>query len=532
MQPFRIALGLLTLTTPAVAQCPLAKIEASDAAPSAYFGVDVALSGGRMLVGASFADGVAPNAGAAYVLSHNGTGWVEDARLTAADGQTLAYFGECVDLDGNTALVGAYVARAAYVFEEQAGVWTQTAKLQALDGTEEFGLVTALDGDTVVVGASRDDQLAMDAGAAYVFQRGPGGWVQTQKLFASDGKTGDQLGVSLAIEGDRLFVGALSGDGAVVDSGTVYVFERSAGSWSEVQKLSAPDVKLGDQFGSYYGVALDGDRALIGARRTDEACPLNPNCMSGSAYVFERLGGSWVQTAKLNAPTPQAFAVFGCSVALDGERALIGSWTDGASQQGRAYVYDKSAFGWLLRGVLDAPDAQAYDQFGQVALDGDLAVVSASREDGLSENEGAVYTFSVLEQGCPSLLGVPEAISLAVGGTQKLLLDAGPGQAFAVFAALGSLSGTSPGVVVDGLLLPLQIDSYLQLTLSGGGPLLGSPGYLDGGGRAQATVAIPAGSAAALAGVTAHHAFLTLDLSGSAPVVGFTSAAQGLTLEP
>lgn len=121
-------------------------------------------------------------------------------------------------------------------------------------------------------------------------------------------------------------------------------------------------------------------------------------------------------------------------------------------------------------------------------------------------------------------------VSLAAGGAQSLVLDAGDDFGGALYWLLGSVSGTLPGVDLGtGYILPLNADGYLLHTLvhHNVGPLFPSVGVLDGQGQAGAALAIPAGSAPGLAGLTAHHAFVLLT-----PNLAFVSNSVSLTLIP
>ena len=331
-------------------------------------------------------------------------------------------------VDGDTLVVGAREedggpgdplsdAGAAYVFERgPAGAWTQTAKLQASDLQVEdrFGFSMAMDGDTLVVGALFEDggpgDPLSDAGAAYVFERGPAGaWTQTAKLQADDHQADDSFGWSVALHGDTLVVGAWLEDGGPGDplsgAGAAYVFERGpAGAWSEVAKLSASDAQESDQFG--YSVAVDGDTLVVGAEG-ENGGPGDPLSGAGAAYVFERgPAGAWTQTAKLQASDLQAEDRFGYRVAMDGDTLVVGAFEeDGgpgnpAPNAGAAYVFDRGPAGaWTQTAKLQADDHQAEDRFGwSVALHGDTLVVGAGHEDGGPGdpvlNAGAAYVFA------------------------------------------------------------------------------------------------------------------------------------------
>lgn len=194
-------------------------------------------------------------------------------------------------------------------------------KLIASDGAafDEFGLPVAVDGDTAVIGARLRDEGGFDSGAAYVFIRGNDGtWTEQQKLTASDGAANDFFGMRVAIDGDTIVIGAEADDDDGASSGAAYVYTRSAGVWSEQQKLTASDAEAGDWFGS--AVAVDGDTAIIGAERDDDN-----GSNSGSAYVFTRTAGVWSEQQKLTAGNGEAFDDFGSAIAMDGNTAVIGA---------------------------------------------------------------------------------------------------------------------------------------------------------------------------------------------------------------
>lgn len=216
-----------------------AKLTPSDGAAGDRFGVSVALSGDTALVGARFAvvdDNL--EQGAAYVFVHDGDGgWRQQGKLTASDGVELDGLGVSVALSGDTALVGADGADtgeadqgAAYVFTRDGGVWRQRAKLTADDGAADdaFGVSAALSGDTALVGANVAAIVSDNAkqGAAYVFTRGVKGWRQRNKLTVSDGAELDGLGVSLALSGRTVLLGAQDADvGETSHQGAAYVFD-------------------------------------------------------------------------------------------------------------------------------------------------------------------------------------------------------------------------------------------------------------------------------------------------------------------
>jgi hypothetical protein len=313
-------------------------------------------------------------------------------------------FGSSVALDGDTAVIGAYLSDdggtinngAAYVFTRSGGVWTEQAKLLASDkdGEDWFGYSVALDGDTAVIGAfGADDNGTGEVGAAYVFTRSGGVWTEQAKLLASDKTEADGFGWSVALDGDTAVIGAYAeDDGGTTNNGTAYVFTRSGGVWSEQAKLLASDKDGGDLFG--WSVALDGDTAVIGAYLNDGGSTLN----SGAAYVFTRSGGVWTEQAKLLASDKDRIDFFGRSVALDGDTTIIGTpFKDdsGLNNNGTAYVFTRSGGVWTEQAKLLASDKDNNDQFGySVALDGDMALIGAPEDIDFSEDGGGAYVFT------------------------------------------------------------------------------------------------------------------------------------------
>ena len=271
-----------------------AKLWASDASPTAHFGLACAVSGNRLLIGAKDEAHAGMSSGAAYVFERSVTGWIEVAKLTASDAAAGDAFGRSIALDGNVALIGAPSADgatsfdfgAAYVFEKLAS-WSQVAKLTANDGatSDFFGMSVGVSAGTLLIGASAHDHGLSNAGAAYVFERPLGTWVQVRELRAGDTAAGDQFGASLALEGALCVIGSNADDDLGFSSGSAYAFRRASTGWTEVGKFLARDGADFNILGTQ--VALSGTRALAGAVGDDDACPGNPFCSSGSAYVFE-----------------------------------------------------------------------------------------------------------------------------------------------------------------------------------------------------------------------------------------------------
>jgi hypothetical protein len=410
----------------AVADCPPAPVRLLVADPAAddQLGRNVALDGDLAVVGARLDDDNGVDSGSVYVFRRQAAGtWTQEAKLLASDGQAGDRFGSAVAVSGDFALVGApwdddrgLDAGAAYLFfRDSQGGWTQVAKLLADDGqaADSFGAAVDVDGDAAVVGALLEDERGLNAGAAYVFRRSNDGtWTQEQKLLAGDGAATDFFGAAVAISGDRAAIGAYQDDDTGADSGAAYVFFRDAGgTWIEDAKLIASDGEAGDYFGESVDVA--GGTLVAGARHD---APHGAG--SGSAYVFQRDAAGWSQAAKLVPNDGAAGNEFGYGVAVAGSMVIAGARKDNdlGSQSGSAYVFAPDAAGsWTQRAKLYGSDEAAGDNFGgSVAMDGSRAVVGSYAKDDPANNAGAAYALELAcLLPCPGDLDASGRVDLA-----------------------------------------------------------------------------------------------------------------------
>lgn len=325
--------------------------------------------------------------------------WASESTLSAEDAQGDQAFGCAVAIDGDTILVGAsqtdtdttIEAGAVYVFVRVGNAWTQQAKLQAPDTTygDRFGEAVAFTGDTAVIGAPGNIGLGNDSGAAYVYVRSDATWSLETKLVPSASDAGAAFGRSVTTDGNTIIIGAPAGAGAAY-SGAAYVFSRSGTTWTQADKLVATDATDGDLFGD--AVALEGNRVLVGA-------PYSKNfaVRSGGAYVFVQSGSTWAEQAKLISPNGIMNGVFGRAVALSKNSALIGEPNANGQVQvsGAAYIFTYDGNMWLQEAQLLATDGAMHDNFGShVTLAGGKAIVGARfDDDGVNENSGSAYVF-------------------------------------------------------------------------------------------------------------------------------------------
>ncbi|MBX3740801.1 MAG: DUF5011 domain-containing protein [Akkermansiaceae bacterium] len=266
------------------------KLTASDGAKDDFFGTSVSLFGSIGLVGAYGDDSYR---GSAYIFRNLNTvtgSITQNVKLTASDGAASDLFGTSVSLAGTVGLVGAYgddgYRGSAYVFRNlhvPTGSVTQNVKLTASDGEafDEFGVSVSVSGSIGLVGASGDDDIDPNSGAAYVFRNlgaATGTITQNAKLTASDGAAGDYFGYSVSLSDSIGLIGAYADDDNGTDSGSAYLFrnlDTATGAITQNLKLTAGDSMANDRFG--WSVSLDGDLFTIGA--------YGRNSFRGKAYT-------------------------------------------------------------------------------------------------------------------------------------------------------------------------------------------------------------------------------------------------------
>ena len=258
---------------------------------------------------------------------------------------------------------------------------------------DQFGYAVAIDGNTAVVGARNADPdlgsgPVQDAGAAYVYNYNGKTWVLDATLTAKEAAPGDTFGVSVAISGGRIVVGATGVNledpnnkgKEFKDSGAAYIFTRSGGSWVQQARLTATDYAEDDAFGS--AVAIYQNTAVVAASTKN----LPPLVNVGAVYVFQNGGGKeWGQQAKLLPSDPFLGDYFGSSVAIYGNRIAIGAVQTnpiGENGPGKAYIYRRDGQTWTTETRLQAQGGRSGDTFGNaIALYNDTVVVGAQHAD-------------------------------------------------------------------------------------------------------------------------------------------------------
>ncbi len=371
-------------------------IKASNPGEYDQFGISVALHGDTLAVGANGEDSsasgingdqsnnISDSSGAVYIFTRSGTTWSQEAYIKASNPDMYDGFGVNVSLHEDTLAVAACgedssaagvngnqlsnsteFSGAVYIFTRSGTTWSQEAYIKASSpgAVDYFGESITLHGDTLAVGAPREDSSAAgingdeenndaeSSGAVYVFARSGGSWTQEAYVKASNTTERDGFGLSVSLFGDSLAVGSPSEDSAAtgvggdqlnsdsLHSGAVYLFTRSGSTWSQEAYIKASNNESGDGFGGE--VSLYENALAVGARGEDSAATgingdqyINGASYSGAVYLFRRSGSDWWQEVYFKASNTGASDYFGSRISLYGDILAVGAYGEDSSAAG------------------------------------------------------------------------------------------------------------------------------------------------------------------------------------------------------
>lgn len=525
-----LSIVLLAVTSPyGAAQCePHEHLPPS--AGAVDFGNAVSIDGDYMAVGDPQASvGGVSKAGRVHVYRRNAAGpWAHQVTLVQSNpkfddlfGTSVAIFGDRLAV-GATGLDGEHENSGGVVVYRRFGtLWIAETVLQQT-GASQQGRAVSLHGSELAVGASS---------RALIYSRLPNGWQFAQLILpASPGVPTSAFGSALAINEHSLIVG----DPAWVYDfgdpvGRVSAYRREPTLWTLTSQL-APSLVYDGYFG--FSVAIAGDYLVVGAFR-DQGKPVGGNA-AGSAYAYKVTAGAWQFQQKIYAADGAGLDQFGISVAITPSTIAIGApGRDGPFvNSGKVYLFERQGEVWTNRQTI-VGNPTGSDRFGSaVGISQDSLVAGAPDRLVGQSAAGAVWTQRVRDG--QALFACPDELSVSSGGEQLLLLSATSEQAGQVYFVLGSATGTSPGIPIDGWLLPLVWDGYLDLMLQvpNSGVHQSTFGFLTGSGTAAATLNLPPSLPPSLAGVTLHHAYLAIDVFAWNGAVTFTSNATSVLLKP
>lgn len=380
---------LFGVTTMKAQYAQTAKIVSENREDRAEYGTSVAMIEDFAIVGASretFASG------AAYVYVKDAEGvWSNSQRLTAFDPNDGAEFGGGVKFSEDYLVVAAgradvqstQRAGALYIYDYQNSNWEYSTKLVATDYSIDAKLgmnPTSMDveGNTIVAGAPGENVWT---GSVYVFTREAGTWTETQKILSPTPQQSVSFGIGVSISGDYLMVGANEEDGG---RGAVYVYLKDVnGLWEYDQTLEASDAAINDYFGT--SVSLSGEQLVVGA--------YGANSEEGSAYIFERDNeGTWVEVQKLNGATSTEGTQFGWSTDIQPNYMAVSAPHIYGFEAGEVYFFKREGNGtWVEDQVIQGADTVGEDFYGwSVAMFEKQLIVGAPWEDEDANGENTI----------------------------------------------------------------------------------------------------------------------------------------------
>lgn len=368
-----IFIAILTSTTTAIAQVTLQPILNPDEPYGAGdFGAASDMDGDTLIVGASSSDTEYGNFSGAvliYQITEAGT-LVLEGKLYAPDGYRLQRFGNSVAISGDTAVVGAKddkqiasFAGAAYVFTRSNGVWSFQQKLAptVLTSEDYFGTSVDISGDTIIVGAPKNTINNVHNGAAYLFSRTGNSWVQNQKIIAPSTSKFD-FGIDVAIDGNHVTVKANNSNFQGID-----IFSKINNQWVFQEFINSAYV--------FSSVSMDSERIVFGI--PTNYIPITNSYTAGSVTIYKLNGSDWQFEQRLSLPNPSNTDYFGSSVYLDGKRFVATSANN--SYRVVTYLYNEQTSLWEIEQTLTRLDESAISA-NSIALSDNHIFVGAKED--------------------------------------------------------------------------------------------------------------------------------------------------------
>ena len=382
------------------------KIVASDGNFDDRFGKAVSLSDNWLAIGANRDDDNGSNSGSVYVYRYEETQILEEYKILAFDGDYNDYFGKSLAIDDDWLVVGALYddvngekSGSVYVYYYNGIDWEFHSKLTPFDGApyDRFGYAVDISQGNIVVGAVYDDDIGEDAGSVYVYTYDFDSWILKAKLYSSNQNAGDFFGVSVSIDLDKLAVGSVYNDQNGINSGSVTVFVNNDNNWEEKQVILSPDGADYDLFGN--DLAIDNNRMIIGAFHKD-AGYLN----SGSVYVYNFINNMFDFAFTLVSSDQSINDNFGLSVSIFDNYISVGSIDDdNGINSGAVYIYEIDDYSVLDEIKYIPEDVSEYDEFsGSVSLYNNHVLVGSQFDDDLGDSSGSAYLIAY--KGCSNEL--------------------------------------------------------------------------------------------------------------------------------
>jgi len=398
-----ILIAFLFTTQTVNAQYSEQKIFPQNIDENNVFGEDVDIAGDFLICGARGDDEAGNAHGAAYIYYNNDGIWEQHSKLLVEQSQDYDFFGDAVCISENYAVLtscyfvaGVFTGKIAiFHYNSETNTWEQQFLIEKPVGLPDdamFGKSCDIDGDNLIIGMRPFDSETGVNGSAYIYNFNGTTWTQTAEITPADAESSDIVGQYVSIAGDYAIISAHCADTPSPNTGYASIFKNIEGTWTEITKI------IGQQEGAYFGegLAMNENYAIIGACED-----INANTDQGAVYIYENNGDTWTQTDKLIAPDGEAGARFGSDIAFNNDYLIIGAnYTSVLDGYSAAYVYENIDGTWTFKEKIEPADAQAGDRFGDaVAISGNTFVVGACRHEisNLSQS-GAAYVYSPAQE--------------------------------------------------------------------------------------------------------------------------------------
>jgi len=332
------------------------------------FGSSIAVSGDRVAIGARESqDGT----GFVTVFRADTNPWtIEELSLRDINGAPNDQFGYHVAMDDDVLVAGAPFrwsstlqnSGAAYISNRTGSSWSTPVILASpnVQSFANFGHSVAIAGNLIAVAAPFENSTFTDSGAVYIYKLSSGTWTHVRTFTAPTAVALDQFGFAIAMEGTTLVVGAPRRNLNGTDTGAVFVYDLSdstPSNWSLTATLQNPSPVSGQRLG--YSVAIRDDLIVAGAPEDttnipDDECPPEfGNPPWGAVHAFRHDGSNWVHEQRIVRPGNVCNQRFGSSLALTDERLLVGGGHVFPNFVWSAYLYGKTGSGWAMMRFLD-----------------------------------------------------------------------------------------------------------------------------------------------------------------------------------
>ena len=317
------------------------------------YGSSISVSGNLAVIGAGWENtDQAVKAGAVYVYENVNGQWLERQRITSPNAGYDKIFGQSVATNGNYIVITEPWNESAYIYSKVGSQWTleQTIKVSNIS-SEIFGISCDIYENTIVIGSGAVFAMYCNAiGSAYVYEKSGTSWNNTAILTSTGAVAHDGFGVSVSIDNNTIAVGAHKSDCYVGDAGYVCIFDKNGTTWSETQRLVAPDITTGNRFGER--LDLENGKLVISSSQGD------------GVYYFEKVN-SWEFKQKITTPDPSQTNYFGVPVSMSGNYFIVGAQvSDGILNHGAIYLFEFDGTTWIKKNKIVPSDAHEKDGFG------------------------------------------------------------------------------------------------------------------------------------------------------------------------